>query len=107
MFNQSTVYFTNTFDQVTSIRFIYSARSDKPAPAFCMRTFNGSASFDEFGWHVTGKTAAFLVPMTLINIISLAMLVVAFIYKTSKTDNRDVKFLSHEELYLDYRAVTA
>ena len=60
-----------------------------------MRTFNGTAYFDEFGWHVTGKTAAFLLPMTFINITSLVMLVVALL----KPGNREVYFMDHEELH--------
>jgi hypothetical protein len=62
-----------------------------------MRTFSGMAYFDEFGWYVTGKTAAFLVPMTLINATSLSMLFVALF---RKTDNRGVYFMDHEELYM-------
>jgi len=38
--------------------------------------------------------------MTLINIISLAMLVVAHFRHNYTTVNREVKFLDHEELYL-------
>jgi len=63
-----------------------------------MRTFNGSAYFNEFGWYVTDKTAAFLVPMTLINVISLVMLFIALF----KTENRRVYFMNHEELYIKY-----
>jgi hypothetical protein len=42
-----------------------------------MRLVNGSASFEVFGWHATHKTAAFLVPMTFINLTTLAILVIA------------------------------
>jgi len=76
-----------------------------------MRTFNGSAYFDEFGLYVTYKTALFLVPMTLINLTSLAMLirVFALIWKTRHQNSRFSTipnagkrrvYMDHEELYL-------
>jgi len=62
-----------------------------------MRTFSGNASFDEFGLHVTATTAAFLVPMTVINLASLVMLFVAWF---SENNTREVDFMDHEGLYM-------
>ena len=45
-----------------------------PAPTSCFRTVGGTAEYQVFGWTADTKNAAYLIPVTLINLTSLVML---------------------------------
>jgi hypothetical protein len=73
--------------EATYIRLLYSARADRP-PQSCLRTVNGIAYLDVFGWTSTGHTGAYLIPIMLVNLTTLIILVVAMCTGDSGTNTR-------------------
>lgn len=73
---------------------IYSTELDGTTspPATCMRPVSGSATFQVFGWFVTRKTAAFLVPMTLVNLTSLVMILIVVMRVAAERDRYLTRF---------------
>jgi hypothetical protein len=65
--------------EATYIRLLYSvhAGSEQTTPDSCSRLVLGFADNDIFGWNCTSQTAAFLLPITLVNLTTLAILVIA------------------------------
>src|SRR5579859_6673824 len=61
------------------IRLLFSSFiSDKPAPPQpCMRFVNGTADYQLFGWFVTKRNVGYLIPITIINLTSLALFITA------------------------------
>lgn len=68
-------------DQATYIRLIYSTKISAsgvtPAPSSCLRVVDGSADVEVFGWIANHNTAAYLIPITFINLTTLVVLIVA------------------------------
>jgi len=62
--------------QATYIRLIYSTKVST-APSSCLRTVTGTGSYVVFGWEAKAKTAAYLLLMTLVNLTSIALFVIA------------------------------
>ena len=67
---------TDFVTQATYIRLLYSTKitGPNPAPASCFRTVVGTAEYQVFGWTAHAKTAAYLIPVTLVNLSSLILL---------------------------------
>jgi hypothetical protein len=79
--------------QATYVRLIYSASAaNDPAARSCMRPVNGTATYEVTGWFYEPKTAAFLIPTTVVNLASLILFLVAMflgdrvLYQTDPTD---------------------
>ena len=66
--------------QASYSRLVYSIADDRPST--CLRDVTGSVSYSVRGWHINRKDfftqAAFLLPMTLINLASLILLLTCF-----------------------------
>lgn len=70
-----------------------------------MRSVNGSAELNKFGWSATYQTALFLLPITLVNLITLFILFIAMFTADKGTkllpyfDPTDTEslLLSHDE----------
>ncbi|KDQ53318.1 hypothetical protein JAAARDRAFT_197483 [Jaapia argillacea MUCL 33604] len=85
--------------EVTYARLIYELYNTGPdmanegiiAPSSCLRHYNGSVDLEMIGWHVSGHNLLFLIPMTIVNITSLAMLLAAafFVGQPKKLPNFD------------------
>jgi hypothetical protein len=62
--------------EATYIRLLYSTKvtGPNPAPTSCFRSVSGTAEYQVFGWIAHAKTAAYLIPMTLVNLTSLILL---------------------------------
>lgn len=63
-----------------------------PAPPSCIRTVYGSANYEVFGWSATRQIAAFLIPVTLVNLCTLAILVVAMSITSDAGQKRLINF---------------
>ncbi|KDQ53313.1 hypothetical protein JAAARDRAFT_80728 [Jaapia argillacea MUCL 33604] len=71
--------------EVTYGRLIYAIYNSGPdmandgiiAPSHCLRNITGSVSYNVTGWHMTWHNPLFLIPMTVVNLTSLAMLITA------------------------------
>ncbi|KAF9526285.1 hypothetical protein CPB83DRAFT_908542 [Crepidotus variabilis] len=61
--------------QVTYKRLICSTFPNRPES--CTRTVNGTFSYETIGWEVTRENIGFLLPMTIVNIASLAVILIA------------------------------
>ncbi|KDR77667.1 hypothetical protein GALMADRAFT_209945 [Galerina marginata CBS 339.88] len=76
--------------EVSYTRLLYSTFTDRPAS--CNRTMNGVTVYSVLGWSVLNESFGFLIPMTLINLTSLVLLLVAMFrtkrgsYKYDPTD---------------------
>lgn len=108
------IFFANIFGQATYIRLLYSTHVDDSTPSSCMRTVNGSADLQVFGWSANSQTGVYLLPITIINLTTLVILVIAMC-----TDDKGTKLLprfdptdpeslilSHDESGRLLRAVT-
>lgn len=71
--------------QTTYIRLIYSTVESPPAS--CIRTVEGNATYQVLGWSADIEQIGFLMPITLINLFSLAIIIAVLI--TSKGRARD------------------
>jgi len=63
--------------EATYVRLLYSTQVNEQTPASCMRTVNGHAYLDVFGWNSTSHNGGYLIPLTLVNLTTLVILVVA------------------------------
>jgi len=61
--------------QITYIRFLYSAH-ESPPPS-CIRTVNGTLSAEVIGWVAKPVHIAFLMPMTMLNLASFVVVLIA------------------------------
>lgn len=75
--NLLSIFSPYVFEQATYIRLLYSAKVDDTTPESCQRQVNGSADLEKFGWSSSSHNAAYLLPVTLINLTTLVILVVA------------------------------
>lgn len=73
----------------TYIRLIYSTKvsGSSPAPSSCIRAVTGTASYEVFGWEATGKTAAYLLLTTLVNLTTLVLFSVAMYIRDEEEQN--------------------
>jgi len=63
--------------EATYIRLLYSTQRNEQTPLSCLRTVNGTAYLDVFGWTSTSHTGAYLIPITLVNLATFIILVIA------------------------------
>ncbi|KDQ53327.1 hypothetical protein JAAARDRAFT_39389 [Jaapia argillacea MUCL 33604] len=74
--------------EVTYGRLLYALYNTGPdmandgvtAPPYCLRSINGSVSYDVTGWHMSWHNPLYLIPMTIVNLTSLAMLIAAGLF---------------------------
>jgi len=57
---------------------IYSTDADRPSS--CNRTVDGSLTYVVLGWSAERQHVAFLVPMTIINLTSLFLIIMAMVW---------------------------
>ncbi|KDQ53354.1 hypothetical protein JAAARDRAFT_39409 [Jaapia argillacea MUCL 33604] len=60
------------------------AHDNVTAPSKCLRDITGTVTYDIIGWHMTWHNPLFLIPMTIVNLTSLAMLIAAAFYVGEK-----------------------
>ncbi|KDQ53312.1 hypothetical protein JAAARDRAFT_197478 [Jaapia argillacea MUCL 33604] len=78
--------------EVTYNRLIYALYNSGPQYANnnvtalpkCLRDITGTVTYDIIGWHMSWHNPLFLIPMTIVNLTSLAMLVAAAFYVGEK-----------------------
>ena len=63
--------------QVTYDRFIYSLIANPGPPPSCLRPVNGTLSEEVMGWVARPVHIAFLLPVTIINLASLVVIIIA------------------------------
>jgi hypothetical protein len=73
--------------EATYSRLIYST-FDNP-PRSCLRTVNGSVSYLVVGWIATPGNGSFLIPMTIVNVVSLIILLKVMFNAKSGGDQFD------------------
>ncbi len=73
-----TFFVSRSSPKATYSRLIYSTATDLPRS--CIRTVNGSATYQTFGWYTTLEHLAYLFPLTLINLVSCFIIAMA-VYK--------------------------
>ncbi|KDQ53320.1 hypothetical protein JAAARDRAFT_197485 [Jaapia argillacea MUCL 33604] len=78
--------------EVTYGRLIYALYNSGPenahdnvtAPSKCLRDITGKVAYNIIGWHMAWRNVFFLLPMTIVNLTSLAMFVIAALYVGEK-----------------------
>jgi len=75
--------------QVTYLRFLYSMTSNTPPPASCNRTVNRIMNAEVTGWVAKPVHIAFLMPMTIINLASLVIMLIAIVRAKRSHDEFD------------------
>jgi hypothetical protein len=88
--------------EATYIRLLYSTHVNDSTPQLCLRNITGSADLQKFGWSSSGHNAAYLIPITLVNLTTVIILIVAMRTGTSilpRFDPTDPEslILSHDE----------
>ena len=63
--------------QTTYLRLIYSTAPNPPDS--CVRPVTGTVSYMVMGWSVNYESIGFLIPMTIVNLASLFVLIIAMI----------------------------
>ena len=75
--NNSSLPLLMVVPQVTYDRFIYSVIANPGPPPSCLRPVNGTLSEEVMGWVAKPVHIAFLLPVTIINLASLVVIVIA------------------------------
>jgi len=75
--SNSSFIFLMVLPQLTYTRFLYSTITYQGPPLSCNRTVNGSLSAEVIGWFAKPVHIGFLMPMTIINLASLVVTLIA------------------------------
>jgi hypothetical protein len=88
--------------QVTYNRFIYSVNTNPGPPSSCLRQVNGTLSEEVMGWVAKPVHIAFLLPVTIINLASLFVILIAKVkekrrgrYEFDPSDPRPLVLAEH------------